>query len=495
MSSSDDFSHIPRTRDGAPNWAADTDPVGPVTPELALVDPGLPRGQINHEVTMSSMQFGDAQEPVEAQPAVPLQPFQPLVPAAAPAPGPAAPVPVEPAPAVPVADMRDVPLGTLVFRAGLLPEEHLEEALQEGMKTGKRLGEILLERGWVSETDLGRLLAAQKGLPFVELDPSAIDATAPSLLPAEKARLHGALPIGFDGGVPVVAVADPSNDLVVENVRRALACEPVLVVAGRDALQRAISQTYGIEAPAQTEPPPVVEQPRAAPVAEQPVAPVVEQPVVQPVVEAPPAHVVEQVAAVEPVVPIAPEPVVPEPVVPTVPVAPLPVAEPVAVKPVQNGDGVWLGQPPEAAVPPVIDPQPVVAPEPVVQVSVPEAQFVEPEPAAVVSEAVVVEAPVEPVQPAPQPEAVAELSWAVVLRLADGERVEVGAFPGEAEAVEGARAVVARVATEGTWPFFADRFIRPEGIVSVDLVELEVTRWLGSPAREAGFGPEHQPQS
>ena len=507
MSSSDHFPHIPRTRDGAPNWAADTDPVGPVTPELALVDPGLPRrGQINHEVTMSSMQFGDAQEPVTAQPAVPLQPLQPPVPAApvpvAASPVPVEPVPVEPAPAVPVGDMRDVPLGTLVFRAGLLPEEHLEEALQEGMKTGKRLGEILLERGWVSEIDLGRLLAAQKGLPFVELDPSAIDPTAPPLLHPEKARLHGALPIGFEGGVPVVAVADPSNDLVVENVRRALACEPVLVVAGRDALQRAIVQIYGVEAPAQPAPAPVVEQAPAAPVAEQPVAPVVEQPVVQPVVDAAPTPVVEQVPVVEPFAPIASEPVAPDPVVPTVPVAPLPVAEPVAAQPVENGDGVWLGQPQEAVVPPVVDPQPVAAPEPVVQVSVPEPQVVEHEPAPVVTEAVpvapVVEAFVEPTQPEPQHEAVAapapgvDLSWAVVLRLADGERVEVGAFPGEAEAIEGARAVVAQVATEDSWPFVTGRFIRPEGIVSVDLVELEVTRWLGSSARAAALGSEPQ---
>ena len=224
MSSYDRFPHIPRTRDGSPNWAADTDPVGPVTPELALVDPGLARGEIHYdEVTMSSMQFGEPQGPVEGQPAVPLQPLQPLVvspaapeaapPLPPPTPAPVEPVaaPAEPAPAIPVNDMRDVPLGTLVFRAGLLPEEQLEEALQEGMKTGKRLGEILLERGLVSETNLGRLLAAQKGLPFVELDPSALDPTAPPLLPAEKARLHGALPIGFEGGIglePFGAFAD-----------------------------------------------------------------------------------------------------------------------------------------------------------------------------------------------------------------------------------------------------------------------------------------------
>ena len=138
MSSFDQFPHIPRTRDGAPNWAADTDPVGPVTPELALVDPGLSGGgQVNHEVTMSSMQFGEAQGPVEGQPVAPLQPLQPIVVVpAAPETPPAAPAPAEPAPGVPVGDMRDVPLGTLVFRAGLLPEERLEEALHEGMKTG-----------------------------------------------------------------------------------------------------------------------------------------------------------------------------------------------------------------------------------------------------------------------------------------------------------------------------------------------------------------------
>ena len=546
MSSSDQFPDIPRTRDGALNWAADTDPVGPVTPELALVDPGLTSGgQINHEVTMSSMQFGDgtafnaaepAQAPMEAQPpVVPLQPIAPLAPPAS-APEPAQPTPVEPG-AMAVSDMRDVPLGTLVFRAGLLPEERLEEALQEGMKTGKRLGEILLERGWVSETDLGRLLAGQKGLPFVELDASVVDPTAPPLLHPEKARLHGALPIGFEGGVPVVAVADPSNDLVIENVRRALACEPALVVAGRDALHRAINQVYGADAtehPAPQPAPvadvaptaPVVEPVAVAPVAEpapivepvevapvlEPVAPVVEHvaPVVEhvaPVVE-PVAPVVEPVApVVEPVAPlvepvaVAPvvEPVVAPVVEPVTPVAPEPVFEPVAPQPVQNGDGVWLAS--EAVA------EPVAPSEPVVEPVAPEPFVPQPEAAPVVPAAQVPVAPEEPAPVTAEPvaaEPVAEpaegpsvdVAWTVVLRLADDERVEVGSFAGEAEAVDGARTVVRQIGSEGSWPFFAGRFIRPEAIVSVDLVQLEVTRWLGSSARAAALGPGHQlPQS
>ena len=275
MSSSDEFRDLPRTREASLNWAADTDPVGPVTPERVLVDPGLPRsGETTHEVKMSSQQFGDGTMFESAEPAAPVEAqHAPLEPVQPPAPGP---VPEAAPAAIAVAEMRDVPLGTLVFRAGLLPEERLEVALQEGMKTGKRLGEILLERGWVSETDLGRLLAGQKGLQFVELDPSAIDPTAPPLLHPEKARLHGALPIGFEGGVPVVAVADPSNDLVVENVRRALACEPVLVVAGRDALLRAINESYG--AAAQVAAPAPAPDPAPIPVAEAQVPEVVASP-------------------------------------------------------------------------------------------------------------------------------------------------------------------------------------------------------------------------
>jgi hypothetical protein len=487
VSSSDEFPHIPRTRDGSPNWAADTDPVGPVTPELALVDPELSRGQINSEVTMSSMEFGDGttfgaaepvQAPFEAQP-VPLQPIQPLAPpAVAAAPEPTPPTPAEPTPAMTVADMRDVPLGTLVFRAGLLPEERLEEALQEGMKTGKRLGEILLERGWVSETDLGRLLAGQKGLPFVELDPAGIDPTAPPLLHAEKARLHGALPIGFEAGVPVVAVADPSNDLVVENVRRALACEPVLVVAGRDALHRAISHVYGVETPVQA-PAEVVAEPVAAPVAEpQPVQ------TFEPV-----APVVEPIAPVAPVTPVSPEPFVP--------VVPPPAVEPVATQPVQNGEGVWLGQQPDFVQQPVAPTHPTVemsTPEPVVAQTQP-APFVPPveAPAMPVTPEPVAEPVTEPVtEPAPQPQP--ELTWAVVLRLANGERLELGSFPGEAAATEQARAVVAQVSAEEGWPFVGGRFIRPDAIVSIDLVELEVSRWLGSSARAAALSPHQQQQ-
>ena len=195
-------------------------------------------------------------DPAQAEPSAVPTP-EPL--AAAPAPAPA------PAPAVAsLADdttpMRDVPLGTLIFRAGLLAEEQLEDALQEGMKKGKRLGEVLLERGWLHERDLGRLLAGQKGLPFVEVRASDAEPAALERLPEEKARMQNALPLRFEDGHLVVAVADPSNELVIENLRRSIGSEPRLVVAPQGDLIRAIAEAYAVDAPleaAQEEPAPL----------------------------------------------------------------------------------------------------------------------------------------------------------------------------------------------------------------------------------------------
>ena len=74
--------------------------------------------------------------------------------------------------------MRDIPLGTLVHRAGLVPVDRLEAALAEGAETGRRLGEILIARGLLEERQVAELIAGQKGLPFVELHPHAVDPAA-----------------------------------------------------------------------------------------------------------------------------------------------------------------------------------------------------------------------------------------------------------------------------------------------------------------------------
>ena len=76
----------------------------------------------------------------------------------------------------------------------------------------------------------------------------------------------------------------------------------------------------------------------------------------------------------------------------------------------------------------------------------------------------------------------------VVLRLADGETLQVGTFSDDLEASAWAQEIVRQISSaegQSMWPFFANRYLRPDTIVSVDLVEESAEKWLGSSVRRS----------
>jgi hypothetical protein len=102
--------------------------------------------------------------------------------------------------------------GTLLMDAGLITREQLYQALAEGTRTGERLGEVLIRHGLTSEEDVARILSEQFQLPFL----SAADAVPSEpdgwdLLPPSEARRLEACLVQSDRGVPVAALADPSD--------------------------------------------------------------------------------------------------------------------------------------------------------------------------------------------------------------------------------------------------------------------------------------------
>jgi type IV pilus assembly protein PilB len=133
-------------------------------------------------------------------------------------------------------------LGSLLLRDGLLTEEELASALADQKVSGKRLGEILVDRGSVTKTQVARLLAEQVEMPLVELEESEVDTDAATLLPEELARRYSALPVGFlpDNSL-LVAVADPTNVLHWDELRLALGVPIRFGVAAPDAIDAAIA--------------------------------------------------------------------------------------------------------------------------------------------------------------------------------------------------------------------------------------------------------------
>ena len=90
---------------------------------------------------------------------------------------------------------RRMQLGSLLVRDGLLSPEQLEEALAEKEHTGRRIGEIVVARGWVPAAGLARALAEQHHLEFIDLQKTRVEPAATNLLPEHYARRYEALPV------------------------------------------------------------------------------------------------------------------------------------------------------------------------------------------------------------------------------------------------------------------------------------------------------------
>src|SRR5438874_11282000 len=150
------------------------------------------------------------------------------------------------APAIPPyssGEMRSYPLGTLVYRAGLMSLETVNRALADAAETGRRLGEVLLEHG-LPERELTRLLAAQQGQEFVDLDAYPIDHEVAFLLPRAAAEMYCALPLKREGDCTIVAVPDADNASHLTRLREALQGAIRLVTAARSDIKDAIGRIH-----------------------------------------------------------------------------------------------------------------------------------------------------------------------------------------------------------------------------------------------------------
>jgi type II secretory ATPase GspE/PulE/Tfp pilus assembly ATPase PilB-like protein len=153
---------------------------------------------------------------------------------------------------------RSAALGALLVRDGLVSEDELDAALaQQRIAGNKRLGEILVERGAVTRSQVARLVAEQYDLPFIELELARVDVETALLLPESLAHRLSALPLGrSDDGSLLVAVSDPTNVVYADELHDVLDAPIRFVVATPDEIDEALHHVH-LEAPetaAATEP-------------------------------------------------------------------------------------------------------------------------------------------------------------------------------------------------------------------------------------------------
>jgi type IV pilus assembly protein PilB len=128
----------------------------------------------------------------------------------------------------------------MLLEEGLITRHDLEAAQARQVETGETLSRVLVEDDVVGETDLVKVLARHVGAEFVSLADVTVDAAAAALIPESLARRHAIIPINFDGGRLVVAMADPGNVLVVDDIRAITGLPVTVKVATRSDIMDGI---------------------------------------------------------------------------------------------------------------------------------------------------------------------------------------------------------------------------------------------------------------
>jgi type IV pilus assembly protein PilB len=137
-------------------------------------------------------------------------------------------------------------IGELLLRENLITREQLDTALKEQQQGGTRIGFSLVSSGAVSEPDLTRLLSRQYRVPAVDLSEVEVDAKILQLVPADFSTKHLVLPLRRVGRTLTVAMVNPTDLGVVDDLKFITRFDVDAVVAGEYSLRMAIDKYYEV---------------------------------------------------------------------------------------------------------------------------------------------------------------------------------------------------------------------------------------------------------
>lgn len=144
------------------------------------------------------------------------------------------------APTAPVAER----IQDLLVRDGHVSREQLERAAREGKSNGMGVAYNLIKLGAIDELDVTRLIARHSRMPAVDLSKFEVDPKIIRLIPADIASKHVVLPLRREGRTLTVAIADPTNLGILEDLKFITRYDIFPVLAGEVTLRSVIEKQY-----------------------------------------------------------------------------------------------------------------------------------------------------------------------------------------------------------------------------------------------------------
>ncbi|MFC7373009.1 GspE/PulE family protein [Fictibacillus iocasae] len=137
-------------------------------------------------------------------------------------------------------------VGDILVEAGIISQEILQQTLKEKRRKQK-IGDALIEKGYLTEQQLIEVLEFQLGIPHISLFRYPIDEKVISVVPKEFARRHFLIPIKIDSDKLFVAMADPMDFTVVDDLRLSTGFQIERAIAAKEDIIRAHNKYYDLD--------------------------------------------------------------------------------------------------------------------------------------------------------------------------------------------------------------------------------------------------------
>ncbi len=135
-------------------------------------------------------------------------------------------------------------IGDLLISAGIITQEQLKNALAEQKNNPGRLGSTMVRLGYLSNEELMNFLSVQLGTPAIDLSDIKINPEIIELIPADMAIKHLVLPINRIGSTLIVATCDPTDLSAIDDIKFITGYNIEITIASELALKDAIDRFY-----------------------------------------------------------------------------------------------------------------------------------------------------------------------------------------------------------------------------------------------------------
>lgn len=136
-------------------------------------------------------------------------------------------------------------LGELLIEAGCVTQEQVEKALEMQKETGLKLGEILIKENYVSEEQILKVIQFQLGIEYIDIRKVYIDEETVKMIPEETCRKYCVIPIEVLNGELVIAMNDPLNYYAIDDIKLCIPLPVKPVISSEPDIINAIEKFFG----------------------------------------------------------------------------------------------------------------------------------------------------------------------------------------------------------------------------------------------------------